>query len=185
VGTLHTIGEDYGIIRWGHDAPQLVRQPAREGLETMASHSFNEPSTQPASDIIAFVPRHRVHQCVNVLLDLMRSEGGVSAMARRAIAEAAIIHGNALSEELRRAVVRGPLDEALYAITVLLVIADAHAQEMLWALSRTPTLDPALRLEALRGLCQQGHDVPIAQLIALANESERHTHRADRPHPTT
>lgn len=146
----------------------------------MASRPANEPTTTAA--IIPFMPRQRVHQCVQALL-LAVDPAANRAAARRQIADARATFEEDLVAEVQRVIERGSLAQARAGVFILLEIADAGAQEALWRIARDDSFDPSLRLDALRGLCQQGAEVPMRQLVELANLCERAPRPRDREAP--
>jgi hypothetical protein len=144
----------------------------------MAFRSADDPSHEHT--IIEFVPRQRVHHCVIGLLAALAEEDE-TGKARRLIAEADITFGETLVVELQRIVGRGPQRQALAAIQILLMLATDAAQMVLAEIGHDKAVHPLLRLEALRGLRQQGADVPIGLLVDLANQAERGTFPRDLP----
>ncbi|SRR5579883_3489877 len=146
----------------------------------MASRSAKDSSSRPHHpDIIEFVPRQRVRHCVQALLAALAPDADRPA-ARRMIADARATFGDDLVAELQRALERGSAEDAVAAVTILLELATDAARNALWSLARDASYHPALRLEALRGLYQQGADVPISQLVELANLCERNPRPRDR-----
>lgn len=142
-----------------------------EGITAMASRSADEAAIpQPA--IIPFIPRQRVRQRVSELVAAMSAEAEWPHI-RRMLAEAEATFGADLVTELRRVSARDPQSHAQTAVQLLLMLANDDAQAALWAIGHDPAFAPALRLQALRGLCQQGAQVPISQLVELANACER------------
>jgi hypothetical protein len=138
----------------------------------MASRSADEPSASSPHAIIPFVPRQRVRQCVQALLTALVADED-RARARRMIADARATFGDDLVAELQHGVEHRSFAYGIAAIHVLLELASPIAQEALGEIARDATCHPALRLEALRGLYQQGAEVPLSQLVALANQCER------------
>jgi hypothetical protein len=169
-------------IRRGKRHRRASALDSAEGIIFMASRSIKDSSKDSSShphnpDIIEFVPRQRVRHCVLALLAALAPDADRAA-ARRMIAEARATFGDDLVAELQRTMERGTSEYALTAIVILLELATDAARAALWTLARDPAYHPALRLEALRGLYQQGADVPIGQLVELANQCERNP----RPH---
>jgi hypothetical protein len=145
----------------------------------MASRSAETPTT---AAIIPFIPRQRVRQCVQAVI-MAATPPADRAEARRLIADARATFEGELVPEVQRVIERGPVAVARVGIFILLEIADEAAQTALWAIAGDEALDPALRLDALRGLCQQGVAVPVRQLVALANLCERAPRPRDRDAP--
>jgi hypothetical protein len=146
----------------------------------MASRSANEPAH--AAAIIPFIPRHRVRHCAHALVVALEANAD-RATVRRRIADARATFEEDLVAEVQRIIEHGSLAEARAGIFILLEIADAAAQVALWEIARTGALDPAVRLDALRGLCQQGAEVPMRQLVELANQCDRAPRPRDRDAP--
>ena len=149
----------------------------------MASRSADDATADDAShhhDIIAFIPRQRVRQRTQQIFVAITAEVEM-AQVRRMIAEAYAIFGDDLVTELHRASERATPSQALAAIQILLNIASDAAHQALWAIGRDPAYVAGVRLAALRGLVQQGVEVPIGQLVALANLAERGHHPPDLP----
>ncbi len=164
---MRSTNHSRGMMRARASAPH-----GAEGITKMASRSADEAATpQPA--IIAFIPRQRVRQQVRELVAAMAAETAWPCI-RRMLAEAEATFGADLVTELRRVSARDPQSHAHIAVQLLLMLANDDAQEALWAIGHDPAFAPALRLQALRGLCQQGAQVPIRQLVELANACERH-----------
>jgi len=130
-----------------------------------------EPSSS-SGEIIEFVPRHLLRRDVHNLIAATTAEIPIPNM-RRMLADACTRYGSALVCELGRSIDHGPHLTALVAIRLLLMIADAPAQAALWQVARDENRPPLLRLEALRGLYQQGQEVTLAQLVELATLAER------------
>ncbi len=146
----------------------------------MASRSAEESSSEQPPTIIPFIPRQRVRQCVQHLLGALTA---TPEQQRRLLAVARATFGDDLVAELQRVISVQPVHQGHAAIAILLELASAAAHDALWAVARDPSLHPALRLAALRGLCQQGADVPINQLVALANQCERAPRARERDQP--
>ena len=149
----------------------------------MASHSTDDAAADDASqnhEIIPFIPRQRVRQRTQQIFVAMAAEADI-ATVRRMIADAYATFGDELAAELHRACERGPQGHALAAIHIMLQLASEAAHQALWAIGHDPAYAAGVRLAALRGLVQQGADVPISQLVTLANLCERGPHSRDLP----
>ncbi|MBA3825162.1 MAG: hypothetical protein H0X24_14850 [Ktedonobacterales bacterium] len=145
----------------------------------MASQSEPPP---PSAEIIEFVPRQLVRRDVYNLISASTAEFPMPQV-RRMIADACTRYGPAVVRELGRIVTHGPNPTALAAIRILLIIADEPAQVTLWRVARDEGRNPAQRLEALRGLYQQGHEVTLAELVEMATLAERRTPPREREAP--
>lgn len=119
--------------------------------------------------IIDFAPRSLIRRQVELLITVTNGSEAIASQARRIVTETTTIFGGELVHELYRAVTRGPQHRAASAITLLLMIADEPARATLWTIADDITYHPTLRLDALRGLYQQGEAVEISALVALAN----------------
>ncbi len=142
----------------------------------------SDPPPPSSAEIIEFVPRQLVRRDVHNLIAASLAPLPMPQV-RRMLADASARYGKALVRELGRVIERGPHPVALVAIRLLLIIADEPTESLLWGIARDETRHPVQRLEALRGLYQQGRDVTLAQLVELATLAERADHPREREMP--
>lgn len=143
-----------------------------KGVKVATTSAYNRDEHEGPATIIDFAPRSVLRRQVDLLITVAHGTGATTNQARRLVTDSTGVFGSEVVHELHRAVMRGPQHRAATAISLLLLIAGEPARAVLWSIARDEAFHPALRLDALRGLYQQGETVEIRELVALANACE-------------